>query len=171
MTTIFPNVIRPPPSFGKAARPLLCRLMKAITKTKEQTPAKDERTPAAAEHNSQIIQDHEYDLQECLASMPKSTVSPGSEFRHVDTLENLIGRHPYWPNINVTLTEGAFKAEHSKQHADERTTHKSNEVITSRQETTKKPFTSTLKRMSRKDTHCQSLSRQPSRSNTRESSP
>jgi hypothetical protein len=111
MAEFFPNTIGAP-IFGKAARPHLCRLMRAIDKREEQPPVRDpflyERTPTAAAHNSQIIHDFGYDLEKCFATMPNTTVSPGTEFRHVDNLAHLIDRHPYWPKIKKTLTEGAL---------------------------------------------------------------
>jgi hypothetical protein len=110
MSVFFPSTIKPP-RFDQSPRPLLCRLLKAIAKKVEQTPNKVpfrfERTPEAAAHNSEIIQRHGYSLANCFKTMPNSTVSPGSEFRKIVHLEALIGRHPYWPKIKKTMTEGA----------------------------------------------------------------
>lgn len=119
MSKFFPTVLRPPPC-DQSPRPLLSRLIKAVSRLKEPTPAKVpfifERTQAAAEHNSKIIQLHGYDLGSCFNSMRNSTLSPGSEFRNIKHLEALIGRHPYWHNLEQTLTQGAFPPPKAEPH-------------------------------------------------------
>ena len=107
---IFPCTVNPPP-YDQSPRPLLLRLLQAIAKKREQTPAASpfihERTQAAAEHNSQIIASHGYDLERCFKHHQDSLLSPGSEFRHPDHLQHLLGRHGLWPRLYQTLTNGA----------------------------------------------------------------
>ena len=119
MEKFFPIVLKPP-DFDQTPRPKLCRLLVAVSEMKEETPAKDnfryERTQEAAEHNTEIIKRYGCDLEHCFQSMKNSTLSPGSEFRNVDHLKLLIGRHPYWPNIHKTLTEGALPPVKAEPH-------------------------------------------------------
>ena len=48
----------------------------------------------AAEHNSKILADHDYDLEKAYSSQGFSELSMGSELRPVNQLEPLIHHHP-----------------------------------------------------------------------------
>jgi hypothetical protein len=83
---------------------------------KIQQGLRHQRTQEAAKHNTKIIKRYGCDLEHCFNSMKNSTLSPESEFRHVDNIKHLIGRHPYWPNILKTLTQDALPPVKAKPH-------------------------------------------------------
>ena len=57
--------------------------------------------------NSEWIAKFDFDLQALFDAHPKSTISPGSEFRAVEDIKRILGEHPFWDKIDEILTEGA----------------------------------------------------------------
>ena len=72
------------------------------------SPFKHERSYEAAVFNSILLRKNDYDLQQIIDKNPRSTISPGSEFRPVEILETFLDQHPFWPKINDIMRHGAF---------------------------------------------------------------
>jgi len=66
-----------------------------------------EPTPAAAEHNKNILSIHDHHLGSVIEAHPSSSISYGSEFRPVVQLEPLLLQHPYWSKLSSTLSCGS----------------------------------------------------------------
>ena len=61
----------------------------------------------AAEHNFEILQRYDFDLQRILLEDPFSPVRPGSEFRPAALLDPIFSGHPLWPRFRRSLLHGA----------------------------------------------------------------
>ena len=64
-------------------------------------------TAQAATQNWKLLREKGGSLARLLLEQPFSVLSPGSEFRPVSDLAELLGSHPLWPRWNETLTHGA----------------------------------------------------------------
>ncbi len=100
-----------PPQKQPARRRLDPEVLKTISDTMPPAPAASpfryDLSLEAAIHNSSIIASHDHDLEQVFAAYPVSILSPGSEFRPIDVLEQLLGTHPNWPRLRETLLHGA----------------------------------------------------------------
>jgi hypothetical protein len=57
--------------------------------------------------NRDLLAKHPFDLDEVLAAHDYNMTTPGSEFRDVNLLRNLLVRHPLWKSLKIMLTHGA----------------------------------------------------------------
>jgi hypothetical protein len=64
-------------------------------------------TAAAATQNWKLLQEKGGSLSRLLLEQPFSVLSPGSEFRPVPDLAELLSSHPLWPRWKEVLTHGA----------------------------------------------------------------
>ena len=65
-----------------------------------------ENTKEAAQANSRILQRTDYDFEQFILTQKNTTLTPGSEFRSINTLEKLLGNHQDWQKIKKTIYEG-----------------------------------------------------------------
>lgn len=80
----------------------------------EQIPDHFEQTTKAAETNAATLASFDFDLGRLIAKHSDSTLGYGSEFRTVEQLRPLLGRHPNFGSLSLVLTEGmpySFKTE------------------------------------------------------------
>jgi len=64
-------------------------------------------TDEAAQHNLQVLSEHDMSLEKAIQAQVGSPVSYGSEFRPVDILEGVFGQHPNWKRMKQILTTGS----------------------------------------------------------------
>jgi len=65
-----------------------------------------EYTYEAAEHNSEILKAHQYDLEKALESQPGTSFSIGSEVRPLHQLEILLHHHKNFSRFATNITKG-----------------------------------------------------------------
>jgi hypothetical protein len=65
-----------------------------------------EMSPEAAEHNASLLREVDYDMTRFLATQRGSTLDFGAEFRSVESLRPLLGRHPNFEELATVLTSG-----------------------------------------------------------------
>ena len=66
-----------------------------------------EYSEAAAQHNFDVLKQHDFDLEKIMKSDPHSPLRPGSEFRPVPILDPIFASHPMWPKARSTMLHGA----------------------------------------------------------------
>ena len=71
------------------------------------SPFRHQTTADAAEFNSKLIASFGFDLQRLFDAYPGTTISPGSEFRPLGSIAQLLRYHPFWNKIQDTLKNGA----------------------------------------------------------------
>ena len=65
-------------------------------------------TPAAAEHNSKILERHEFDLPKALMAVASGTqLEYGSEFRPPAELKPILYQHHLWQRTERLLLQGS----------------------------------------------------------------
>ena len=103
------KIPRPPLSTPKIVHNVntLVSLCERKVKTPRSSPFVHETNLEAAEKNSSLIASFDFDLQRLIDAFPESTISPGSEFRPVQDIQQVLGSHPFWPKIWDILTNGA----------------------------------------------------------------
>ena len=81
-----------------------------LCKTKEKTPSKHdfrfENTRDAAKFNTKLIKFNGYDLEKTINKQQNSILTPGSEFRHISHLRNILEYHEDWPLIESIISKG-----------------------------------------------------------------
>ena len=107
---IFTNKIRRP----QLANPTHTHKIDTILAiSKEVVPAplpslfQHETSAEAAKFNSDLIESFDFDLQKLFDAYPGTTISPGSEFRPLSSISQLLRHHPFWERIQDTLRNGA----------------------------------------------------------------
>ena len=60
----------------------------------------------AAIINTNILKEYQYDFDKFINSQTNTILSPGSEFRSIQTLERLLGNHQDWHKIKRIISEG-----------------------------------------------------------------
>ena len=84
--------------------------IKGICATTPSTPTKSpirfELSEQASEHNAEVLRAVDFDLERLIREHGSPTLGFGSEFRKVDELRPLIGRHPHFSRLEAILTEG-----------------------------------------------------------------
>ena len=58
-----------------------------------------ENTKEAAQTNSNILQRTNYDFEQFIVTQKNTILTPGSEFRSINTLGKLLGNHQDWQKI------------------------------------------------------------------------
>jgi hypothetical protein len=66
-----------------------------------------EISEAAAQHNSNLLAQFNFDVSACNRSNGTNICSPGSEFRDTRILQRLLQHHPHWHYKRTVLTNGA----------------------------------------------------------------
>jgi hypothetical protein len=66
-----------------------------------------ERSIEAANHNAEILERYNFDLDAILLSYPHSQISYGSEFKKSSDLQELLQDHPHWDHLKEILDNGA----------------------------------------------------------------
>jgi hypothetical protein len=89
------------------------RLLQVINNIRSQPspklqppPFKFEMNTVAADYNTDLLKEHNFDLHKILTST-HSICSPGAEFHDPNLLETLFHRHQLWPFAKSVLTSGA----------------------------------------------------------------
>ena len=72
----------------------------------QSTMFKFEFSKKAAPHNDLLLQHHDYDLASALQRQQHSPLTPSSEFKAVDILQQLCQGHPLWGHLQQYLTDG-----------------------------------------------------------------
>ena len=85
----------------------MASICKRIVPTPKPSPFDHATSMDSARTNSELIAKFNYDLQDLFDAYPKSTISPGSEFRAIEDIKKLLGEHPFWDRIDEILTKGA----------------------------------------------------------------
>ena len=62
--------------------------------------------PSDLEHNAELLRQNNYDLNLLLASHQETTLGYGSEFRPIDQLTLILGRHPLFPKLAHLVSSG-----------------------------------------------------------------
>ena len=101
-----------------AAEPWLLDAIKRLAREHTRTPSKPpiifEQTEEAAKENAATLASFDFDLGRMIAKHSDSTLGYGSEFRTVEQLRPLLGRHPNFGSLSLVLAEGmpySFKTE------------------------------------------------------------
>lgn len=87
--------------------------------TPSAPPFKFEQSNQAAIHNEEVLQKHNFILNDVINASEFSTCSPGSEFRNPELLDPLLKQHPLW---KVSKT-------HNDSTNDQQRHHENNEMI------------------------------------------
>jgi hypothetical protein len=74
--------------------------------TPRQPTFQFELTDAAAQHNLEVLRQHQFDLHACLAHEKGTPLQAGSEFRPTPLLSPLLCSHPLWPKVTFYLIHG-----------------------------------------------------------------
>jgi hypothetical protein len=69
-------------------------------------PWQFERTPAAATHNTALLQSHNFDTKRATQQIHNTTLSYGSEFKPAHILEPLLCHHQHWPSFKDIVNNG-----------------------------------------------------------------
>ena len=64
-------------------------------------------SPSAANHNSTILQQYNFDLTRTINAKQETHVAYGSEFRPASFLRMLLEKSPYWAEVSAILLKGA----------------------------------------------------------------
>ena len=92
----------PPPWFLPALR----KLAATETATPKKSPVIFKQTEEAAHENEQLLKSFDFDIEKLIAAHSDTTLGYGSEFRSVEQLKPLIGRHPNFESLSLVLTMG-----------------------------------------------------------------
>jgi hypothetical protein len=85
-----------------------------------QPPIRFEISEQASEHNEAVLRAVDFDLGRLVLENSSSTLGFGSEFRKVDELRPLLGRHPHFDRLAKLLTEGMHYVFERELTPDER---------------------------------------------------
>ena len=61
----------------------------------------------AAEHNANILKDHDYDMTKVILAYKNSHIDYLSEFQSPSILEPLLNRSPFWEEVKKSLSMGS----------------------------------------------------------------
>ena len=84
----------------------LVKLSKTETKTPLKSPIVFETTKEARETNAAILASTGFCVKTLIENHSETTLGYGSEFRTVDQLRPLVGRHPNFGSLSLVLTNG-----------------------------------------------------------------
>ena len=107
---IFTRKIQRPqlrPATHKHSIDTIVSICNSTVPTPKASPFCHDNSLEAAKTNAALIADFEFDLQRLFDAHPGTTISPGSEFRPLDSIALLLQHHPFWEKIKHTLTKGA----------------------------------------------------------------
>ena len=155
VSRLFPSKISiptlPPPKYPMSLKTIL-DIYNTVTPTPCASPFIHERSTEAAEKNSELIANFDFDLQKTFNAFPHSTISPGSEFRQAEVLEPLLRFHPFWPKIARELRDGATYTFKNPKPSDETRRAENEALITYGNHSSAKKRPEALIKVSQKDT-------------------
>jgi len=67
---------------------------------------KFKNTPKAAKYNSKLLKNYDYDFIKTCRKQRGSVVSPGTEFRNIDTIKALFSHHEDWSELRNIISKG-----------------------------------------------------------------
>jgi hypothetical protein len=79
---------------------------KADVKTPEAPPVRFDTSPESLQFNSDLLQSFDFDFERFLATQGSTTLGFGSEFRPLEQLDQILGKHPVFPFFREILTLG-----------------------------------------------------------------
>ena len=88
---------------------LIATIQKVIdqpTTVPDKPPVRFAIDKASVQANTELLRQESFDFQRLYDRCSGTTMQPGSEFRHHETLQLLFGRHPHWPFFKSTLIQG-----------------------------------------------------------------
>ena len=92
----------------------LTKVANTVTEPPKRAPIVFDNTLAAAAENGKILRSVGFDMERLIAKYADTTLGYGSEFRTIDQLKPLIGRHPHFGKLEKLLEFGMpyiFKSE------------------------------------------------------------
>ena len=93
-----------------AAEPWLLKAITQLagehTRTPDRSPIVFEQTAEAAAENARVLSSFDFDVKRMIEAHSDSTLGYGSEFRSVEQLRPLIGRHPNFGSLSLVLENG-----------------------------------------------------------------
>ncbi|KAI2504385.1 hypothetical protein MHU86_10064 [Fragilaria crotonensis] len=92
----------------------LARAASRKTEVPAKSPIQFEQNAKAAEANAKILKESNFNVSELIEKFSDTTLGYGSEFRTVNQLKPIIGRHPNFDKLALVLTRGmpyVFKTE------------------------------------------------------------
>jgi hypothetical protein len=92
----------PPPWFLEGIK----RICANDSPTPTKSPIRFELSDHAVEHNARVMGRVGFDVGRLIKENGSSTLGFGSEFRRVEELEPLLGKHPHFAQLAKVLTEG-----------------------------------------------------------------
>ncbi|KAI2497797.1 hypothetical protein MHU86_16683 [Fragilaria crotonensis] len=92
----------PPPWFLEGIK----RICANESPTPTKSPIRFDLSDQAVEHNARVMGRVGFDVGRLIKENGSSTLGFGSEFRRVEELEPLLGKHPHFAQLAKVLTEG-----------------------------------------------------------------
>jgi hypothetical protein len=124
LTMISPRLIKFCPDTPCWFLPTIIKILHSRVPTPSHPPLMFELSDHAASHNKLLLMQHGNSIQNLITAYPGSFISPGSEFRPVDTLETLLMHHHNWPKIKSILTTDSVWPLHPISSEDQREKNK-----------------------------------------------
>ena len=88
----------------------LVHQLSLLCATSEKTPRKHKfmfkNNREAAKFNTKLIKFSDYDLEKAIVKQKDSIITPGSEFRAISHIKNLLEHHEDWREIRSIITKG-----------------------------------------------------------------
>lgn len=85
----------------------LSTLLSSSPRPRTQSKFRFEFSTEAAQHNGNVLAEHNFDLASAVLEDPDSHLQFGAEFRDVPQLEPIFQGHPLWPRMKQVLQFGA----------------------------------------------------------------
>ena len=63
-------------------------------------------SPASVDFNTDLIKTYNYDIEKIITASSSSTIAHGSEFRPLDQLTSIYGKHELFPFFANIMVEG-----------------------------------------------------------------
>ena len=111
-------------SMGKNNESWLVTTLRHIVATTvtpfNKSSVKFELNKRAAEENTRLLEQHQFDYRKLMESNNNTILSPGVEFRDIPSLQKIWKHHKDWKKIKEILTKGAKYPCHSTPSEEER---------------------------------------------------
>ena len=120
-SVFFPGGIEGPDDFHEVSSGWLEELIQ-VAKSRCPTPGEPRvkfgTSPSDLDHNTKYLEDCDWDFEEVFARHKQTTVDHGSEFRPVDDLKRILGRHPLFEALSEMFQSG-FEYHLSRELSEE----------------------------------------------------
>ena len=106
---IFPNQLVGPDDFFRPGPDFITNILHIMSRPRSTPSAPPFRfglTTADLEHNSKLLASVDFDLSRLLPQYQHTTLGYGSEFRPVEELAVLLGKHPHFRFVRQILSSG-----------------------------------------------------------------